>query len=622
MEGGRKKEEENSMFETSHVLGSLLASSSLLAQAWQQCKLADGGGSSFAAARYGDTVCVAFSGVHAALSVAEGGDAEVFGAVPIDGGAPRGMFPTLAAGEGEEVLVQALALHVFVALYNTPEFQMLLEDTKNKTVIFTGHSIGGSIASLAALHLLCSSSCSSFPSSTTPLLCITFGSPLLGNQALSRAILRERWCGNFCHVVAQHDIMPRLLFCPLNSISPHLVANLQLQQFAMRHPQFAMPTLHLSDEEKAELHTFISMHTGAAAMEQKFSAVAQDRNPYRPFGSYALCSMEGAVCIDSSVAVQMLYVTFVTAWTVDSSIEAQHLCYGDLVVQMPQHLLLKKRILIEKDEATKSNYDAGISLALRASGIGVKGIGAMAACECLKMSKRMGRSPNLNCANLALRLGKITPCRAQIEWYKASCDDDMGYYDSFKLRKSPKKDSKANMNRIKLGNFWDDVINMLQNNQLPHDLHKRSKWVNAAQFYMLLIEPLDIAEYYRNQNHKSKGHYLTHGRERRYKVFDKWWKGKDNVESSNFKRSKFAGLTQDSCFWAKVEEAKEWIEDVRNETDSIKLAQLWKKLNNFESYSKQLVERKDVSIDVLAPHSSYSLWVEEWKDLKLKWCSK
>lgn len=240
----------------------------------------------------------------------------------------------------------------------------------------------------------------------------------------------------------------------------------------------------------------------------------------------------------------------------------------------------------------------------------------MAARECLKQSKRMGQSPNLICANLAIRLGKITPCRAQIEWYKTSCDDDMGYYDAFKLRKA-KKDSKANMNRIKLAKFWDSVIEMLQNNQLPYDFHKRAKWANAAQFYKLLVEPLDIAEYYRSRYHKTKGHYLTHGRERRYEIFDKWWEGKkDCVDTTNMKRSKFAGLTQDSCFWAKVEEAMEWLDDLRGQSDPAKVAQLRKKLNEFDCYSKRLVERKDVSIDVLAPRSSFRLWLEEWKDLK------
>ncbi|OAY64732.1 Lipase-like PAD4 [Ananas comosus] len=616
-----KEEEDDSMFETSHVLGSLVASSPLLGHAWRACARADAAGPrSFVAERPGGgggaAVHVAFSGASAAAAAAAadaGGDA--LRPVPIGGGGGGGLFSQLVGGGGggggdgeEEVLVQAWALRFYVALCKTPEYQMLLDDVKDKSVVFTGHAMGGAVASLAALHFLCSSFC--FTSSTTKsLLCVTFGSPLLGNEALSRAILRERWNGNFFHVVSQHDFMPRLFFCPLNSISSRLRTYLQSRHFSM----------HAPNEEKMELHKFISPHIAAAVTEQKqkrkLSAVVYDRSPYKPFGNYGLCSMEGMVCIDNPTAVaQMLYVTFVTNWQSNSNIE-EHLSYGDLVVNISQNLLKRKRISVEGEDP-KSNYESGISLALEASGIGVKGIGAMAARECLKQSKRMGQSPNLICANLAIRLGKITPCRAQIEWYKTSCDDDMGYYDAFKLRKA-KKDSKANMNRIKLAKFWDSVIEMLQNNQLPYDFHKRAKWANAAQFYKLLVEPLDIAEYYRSRYHKTKGHYLTHGRERRYEIFDKWWEGKkDCVDTTNMKRSKFAGLTQDSCFWAKVEEAMEWLDDLRGQSDPAKVAQLRKKLNEFDCYSKRLVERKDVSIDVLAPRSSFRLWLEEWKDLK------
>jgi hypothetical protein len=57
--------------------------------------------------------------------------------------------------------------------------------------------------------------------------------------------------------------------------------------------------------------------------------------------------------------------------------------------------------------------------------------------DCLKMARKMGRTPNLNSAKLAIRLSEVNPYRAQIEWYKASCDESdnqMGYYDCFKQR--------------------------------------------------------------------------------------------------------------------------------------------------------------------------------------------
>lgn len=234
------------------------------------------------------------------------------------------------------------------------------------------------------------------------------------------------------------------------------------------------------------------------------------------------------------------------------------------------------------------------------------------------MARRMGRTPNLNVANLAIKLSMITPYRAQIEWYQACCDESdeqLGYYDSFKLRGASKRVSKVNMNRIMLGRFWDNVINMLENNHLPHDFHTRGKWVNASQFYKLLVEPLDIADYYRNGLHLTKGHYMKHGRARRYKIFDRWWQERSSEEDSS-KRSRLASLTQDSCFWAKLEEARECVDKVRSESDKRTIDLLWKNINEFEKYAAKLVESKRVSKDVLARNSSYVLWVEDLRKLR------
>jgi hypothetical protein len=41
-------------------------------------------------------------------------------------------------------------------------------------------------------------------------------------------------------------------------------------------------------------------------------------------------------------------------------------------------------------------------------------------------------------------------------------------------------------------------------------------------------------------------------------------------------------------------------------------------LQEFERYSRELVASKEVSVDVLAPQSSYTLWAEEWNQLKLR----
>lgn len=240
--------------------------------------------------------------------------------------------------------------------------QILSTVNNNKAVVFTGHSIGGTIASLTTLWLL-----SSFPSlsSTCSLLCVTFGSPMLGNEALSRVILREKWGSRFCHVVSKHDIMPRLLFSPLRSISTQLGHLLEYWQYCMKFPQqFQKRAIGLSEKDITEFCHYVSVHVSAAATatEQEESVC---QSSYKPFGSYLFCSREGAVCIDNTTAViRLLHLTLISC-SVNSSIE-EHLVYGDCVPRISNQFL-KRRSL--KQGVQNSSYEAGISMALEALGM-------------------------------------------------------------------------------------------------------------------------------------------------------------------------------------------------------------------------------------------------------------
>ncbi|KAK9096136.1 hypothetical protein Sjap_021633 [Stephania japonica] len=608
-------EAEASRFESSEMLAAFLGSTRVLPEAWRLCRaaytMAQGG--CFAVEQEGDVGYVAFSGVQSVTVT--GLDSDENALVPID----PSLFSPIVATE-DPPMVHAAFLHFFLSVYNTPRFQTqivtLLE--KSKAIIVTGHSIGGTTASLTALWLL---SYLQSHSSNLSILCITFGSPLLGNSSLSRAILRERWGGKFCHVVSQHDIVPRLLFSPITPIAPHLNSLFQLWLMSMtslhQFPHFQ--ATKLSHQDILELYRYVLDHVAAAAMSQEDST-----RTYRPFGSYLLCSKEGAICLDNATAVmQMLYLMFVDGGE-DLSID-EHLKYGEVVMRGHHSLQFLKQRCSTHAGVSNSSYDEGISLALEALGISNQDesvVRLQQAKECLMKARQMGRTPNLNSANLAIRLAKITPYRAQIEWFKACCDesiDNMGYYDTFKLVGASKRIAKVNMNRIKLANFWDDVIQMLETNQLPYDFNKRAKFVNASHFYQLLVEPLDIAHYYRLGTHRTKGHYLTHGRERRYEVFDRWWRGRSwstGNDGAAKKRSKHAGVTQDSCFWARVEEAREWVESAQRESDAGKFAQICDNILKFEEYATKLVESKEVSIDVIATNSSYTLWLKDLKELK------
>ncbi|RDX66403.1 Lipase-like PAD4, partial [Mucuna pruriens] len=611
--------DEASPFETSEMLAAFLASTPLLSESWRLCTtVAATAPRSFVTEQSGGVAYVAFPGVEMAAE----SDSRWRNLVPLESIGDVPLFSARRSNkEGDEpVMVHAGMLNLFLSLFDPFQNQMLaiMGNSNTKSIVITGHSIGGATASLCALWLLSylhhiSSSMS------VSVLCITFGSPLLGNGSFSRAILRERWGGNFCHVVSKHDIMPRLLFAPITPCTAQLNFLLQFWQLSMTVPGFGKLAVPVSDQQK-ELFTSVMSSLDAATQDGEGSAPIL----FHPFGCYLFVSSEGAVSMDSSTAViKMMHLMFASG-SPASSIE-DHLKYGDYVEKLSLQFLNQKNCM--QGNTPYSSYEAGLELAVQSLGLENQESAIEPAKECLEMTRRMGPSPTTNAAYLALTLSKVVPYRTEIEWYKAWCDqqvDQMGYYDLFKRRRSTSKMAmKVNMNRHKLARFWNNVIDMWERNELPHDLAVRAKWVNASHSYKLLVEPLDIAEYYGKGMDTTKGHYIQHGRERRYEIFDRWWKD-GMAEENSARRSKFASLTQDSCFWARVEEAREWLNSVRSENDTSKVAVLWDSIEKFEKYAMELIDNKEVSLDVLAKNSSYSIWVEDLRGLrelraKVKW---
>lgn len=218
--------------------------------------------------------------------------------------------------------------------------------------MITGYSIGATVASVTALWLLNRTISSS---STSSILCISYGSPLLGNDSLSLAVLEERWGGNFCHVVFRHDLIPRLLFAPPNT--EHLHSFLHLLQLQS-----------VSDAEITELFKRVlsAQELAATEAEEEWSK----KTSYWPFGTYVFCSEEGAICLENVASiVKMLHLLCSTNYP-RRSVE-DHFKYRDYIEKL--HLgFLKRREFkgadIEKG-LSESSFEAGVSLALESSGI-------------------------------------------------------------------------------------------------------------------------------------------------------------------------------------------------------------------------------------------------------------
>eukprot|EP01018_Ginkgo_biloba_P019310 Gb_12427 [translate_table: standard] len=611
-------------FDGSHQLGIFLVSSGLPWKAWEACTTAYKTPKPFVVREVEDVVFFAFPSFELTVR-----DFMLSGSTE-----SADLFTHLKDNNDEPALMHRPFLSRFLHVLNNSDFQDKVELAQNKrqSIVFTGHSVGGAVAALATLWILGKQQRRNLP------FCVTFGCPLLGDEKLAQAVRREKWCGQFCHTVSQHDIIPRIFLAaptldqslthsPLKALLPYWCSSM-----TNCHPPNEVP---LSNEQISIFFTnvvkqisgivkYVSMATtntlidGVEPNDALINGI-ENLRPYRPFGSYLFCSENGAAYIENTVAVlQMLYFTMqATHKSPDPIAKAyilEHIGYGGTLAHIMRNLVnvggLSRGniVLVDKDP-----YEVGIEMALEAAGIGIQQAPAR---EALIAAGKIGIRPSLNSAKQAVQLAKIQGARVEIEWYKLSCErDKLGYYDSFKIQKEA-KDFRANLNRLKLERFWEEIIDMVEKHELPDDFQYKYKWINASTTYRQLVEPLDIADYYRKGKHKKFGHYLDigneHGRPRRYKVLQKWFEDIQRKQGQRVIRTQLAYLTQDSCFWARLEEAREWLDAFKENQDAF----LLDKMQQFACHVQNLIDCRDVSCDVLLEKGSFIKWWKEYTEVQ------
>jgi len=124
----------------------------------------------------------------------------------------------------------------------------------------------------------------------------------------------------------------------------------------------------------------------------------------------------------------------------------------------------------------------------------------------------------------------------------------VGFYDGFREHKRA-EDFKANVTRLEIAGVWDEIIEKLRNHELPDEFEADREWVDLGTRCRELVEPLDIANYYRHGRHyeDDASSYMVKGRPKRYRYPQRW------LEHAQ-RRPREAIST--SCFWAEVEELR------------------------------------------------------------------
>lgn len=152
--------------------------------------------------------------------------------------------------------------------------------------------------------------------------CITFGCPLAGDERLVEAVGRENWGGNLCHVVSKHDIVPRMLLAPIESIA---------KPFTNVVPYWQ--GINVPDSLIQNACRNLLNHVPVSP-----------QGPYRPFGTYMLCSSNGAACVDNAKTVlELLPLTTQNQQTsFEEIVQAcllEHPRYGPVLVDVMRNSL-------------------------------------------------------------------------------------------------------------------------------------------------------------------------------------------------------------------------------------------------------------------------------------------
>ncbi|XP_055805162.1 senescence-associated carboxylesterase 101-like [Solanum dulcamara] len=450
--------------------------------------------------------------------------------------------------------VDKAAIILFASLLN--ELSALKEQLDSfSPLIITGLSLGGSVASLFTLWLL---NISPKDNNKRPT-CITFGSPLLGDSGLQQAISeRPSWNSSFLHVVSNQDPIPRFLISPTNG-------------FTGSTPQSCI---------------------------------------FKPFGMFLLCSDSDCSCFEEPESVLDLMT--------EMNSNSPHQDNGFLHFDYEQVLEHLKHRVICKGTSQLCDFivnqlQAGINLQLEAIRIGQHRSNMSSLRNKVKERVEESFSKKRNAFDPGKKLNKMKEAMAWLECYKKVTLNEGGYYDSFKCSGSRSRDAvKSRQEIVKhqrtLTKYWKIMVAEVEKMPQKEEAAFRTRWLYAGTNYRRMVEPLDIAEYYMKSGNRD---YVNLGRSEHYKQLEKWMI-EDKPSGSGNNRRKSVSLTEDSCFWAYVEEAI--ISSTRLREGSPEEKENSRAyLANFGEYTMSLIRSYSASSEIFQPHCSFMKWWQEYR---------
>ncbi|KAL9337829.1 hypothetical protein Peur_069598 [Populus x canadensis] len=482
------------------------------------------------------------------LSVNDWFAGSAFGEMKVD----LQLFPSLKyVGLDQTGRVNEAFFKRFEAVLANPRFKVEVEKAvaDRRQVVFTGHSSGGAIAILATAWFLevynrQSSNC------MAPL-CLTFGSPLVGDYIINIAIRREKWSRYFVNFVMRYDIVPRISLCPLSSIKQQLQRVLDyFNQNAPQPPNDAPAFYETVVKNASSVANYAAckiMGSTSPLLETVSSFI--EPSPYRPFGTYVFCTGTGKLVVISNpdAVLQVLFYSSQLSTEEEKVTVAQtslrdHLNYENY---LQEHLKTSAvtNLFHHHQEALAVSWNVAsterdkVDMALNDLGLSERARLSLRAAEALEKQKLRNQD------TIDGKKKDIEKCLDELQEYQSKCAHKVGYYDAFKSSEE-EEDFHANVARLELAGIWDEIIEMLKRYELPDEFEGQKEWIGLGTRYRRIVEPLDIANYYRHLKNEDTGPYMGKGRPSRYKCTQKW---RDHAEQ-------LPNEIPESCFWAEVEE--------------------------------------------------------------------
>ncbi|KAJ9683492.1 hypothetical protein PVL29_019180 [Vitis rotundifolia] len=467
---------------------------------------------------------------------------------------PSPLFDFLCTEEYPSVSINGAALTLFTSLYD--HLSGLIDELTviEGRLIITGHSLGGSVASLFTLCLL---EVINLSKPKCRPICITFGSPLIGDFGLQHS----NWNSFFLHVVSNQDLVPGL-FLPSGRSPP------------------------------------TSSHSQTTG--------------YKPFGTYLLCSELGCACFDNpDLILELLKV-------ISSEVAGglQDVDYGEILRNLKERAICKG--LQQVGERFADPFSAGIIMDLEIIGFDQTkllqhNIDINTVIRTLGVEARILTQKNK--ASDAKKLNDIKRHMAQLEWYKKKSKDlNKGYYDCFKNQGS-KRDINIEQYRGHLTIYWKDMVAQVQRKPQKEGASFRTSWLYPGTTYRRMVEPLDIAAFYR----EGGTDYINNGRSPHYKLLQQWYEedvkppSRDKLDSKKLKVSGI--LTEDSLFWAHVEEAILSCESLESANSTLEQRKSsWDNLVKFGEYVMEQIGNYAVSPEIFLEKSSFMKWWGVYED--------